>query len=69
MSDGKNISNILAALGAIAQLAPTAVTLVDTIKVATSDGRDITDEELAAAVASDKAASDALDAWIAANGG
>lgn len=69
MSDGKNTANILAALGAIAQLAPAAVGLVDTIKVATSAGRDITDDELAAAVANDQAASDALDAWIQANGG
>lgn len=60
-----NATNILAALGLIAQLAPVAESLVNTVKLAVSEGRDATDEELQAAVAGNQQASDALDAAIA----
>jgi hypothetical protein len=66
MSNGQNTANILAALTAAEQLAPVAASLIGAVKVATTEGRDITDEELAAAVDGEQEASDALDAAIAA---
>lgn len=66
MSNGQNTSNILAALTAAEQLAPIAASLIGAVKTATSEGRDLTDDELGAAVAGNQAASDALDAAIAA---
>lgn len=66
MSNGQNTANLLAALSAAAELAPVAAGLISAAKVATTEGRDITDEELQAAVAGEQAASDALDAAIAA---
>jgi len=67
MSNGNNTANILAALSAAEQLAPLAASLIGAVKTATTEGRDLTDEELQAAVAGNQAASDALDTWIAAN--
>lgn len=65
MSNGQNTANILAALAAAEQLAPVAAGLINAVKVATTEGRDITDDELQAAVADEQSASDALDAAIA----
>lgn len=67
--NGQNTSNILAALGALEQLAPVAASLIATVKTATTEGRDITDAELQAAVDGNQEASDALDAAIKAAGG
>lgn len=66
MSNGTNTANILAALTAAEQLAPLAASLIDAVKTATSEGRDLSDDELAAAVQGNQDASDALDAAIAA---
>lgn len=66
MSNGQNTANILAALAAAAQLAPVAAGLINAVKTATSEGRDLTDEELQAAVDGNAAAGQALDAAIAA---
>jgi hypothetical protein len=66
MSNGQNTANILAALNAIVQLAPVATSLVNAVKAATTEGRDLTDDELQDAVAGNQAASAALDAAIAA---
>jgi hypothetical protein len=65
--NGANTSNILAALAAIIQLAPQVAGIAATVQTATSEGRDLTDDELAAAVAGDQQASDAVDAWLATN--
>lgn len=66
MSNGQNTANLLAALTAAEQLAPIAASLIGAVKTATTEGRDLTDDELADAVAGNQAASDALDAAIAA---
>jgi hypothetical protein len=66
MSNGQNTANILAALAAAAQLAPVAAGLINAVKTATTEGRDLTDEELQAAVDGNVAAGEALDAAIAA---
>lgn len=66
MSNGNNTANILAALTAAEQLAPVAAELINAVKTATSEGRDLSDVELQAAVDGNQAASDALDAAIAA---
>ena len=66
MSNGQNTANILAALSAAEQLAPVAADLIGAVKTATSQGRDLTPEELQAAVQGNQEASDALDAAIAA---
>jgi len=66
MSNGQNTANILAALTAAEQLAPVAASLIGAVKVATTEGRDLTDEELQAAVDGNAAAGQALDAAIAA---
>jgi hypothetical protein len=59
-----NPANILALLSVAAQLAPTVESLLNAAKLAISEGRDATPAELAAAVADDTAASDALDKWL-----
>ena len=66
MSNGQNTANILAALNAAAALAPVAANLIGAVKTAASEGRDLTDEELQAAVDGNEAAGQALDAAIAA---
>lgn len=66
MSNGNNTANVLAALAAIAQLAPVTAGLANAVKVATTEGRDLTDHELQAAVAGEQQAADALAAAIAA---
>lgn len=66
MSNGQNTANILAALAAAAQLAPVAAGLINAVKTATTEGRDLTDEELQAAVDGNVAAGVALDHAIAA---
>lgn len=65
--NGQKTSNILAALSTAEQLAPLAATLIGAVKTATSEGRDLSDDELQAAVNGNQQASDALDAWLAAN--
>lgn len=62
--NGQNTSNILAALNAAAALAPVAADLIGAVKTATSEGRDLTAEELQSAVDGNQVASDALDAAI-----
>jgi ABC-type glycerol-3-phosphate transport system substrate-binding protein len=69
MSNGQNTANILAALSAAAQLAPVAASLIGAAQAAVTEGRDLTDDELQAAVSGNQAASDALDAAIAATKG
>jgi hypothetical protein len=64
--NGQNTANILAALAAAAQLAPVAASLINSVQTALGEGRDLTDAELQAAVDGNQAASDALDAAIAA---
>lgn len=64
--NGQNTANIAAALSAIVQLAPVAESLVSTVSAALSEGRDITDAELQAAVDGNAQAGAALDAAIAA---
>lgn len=64
--NGQNTANILAALTAAAQLAPAAATLIGVAQTAVTEGRDLTDEELQAAVDGNEAAGQALDAAIAA---
>lgn len=66
MSNGANTSNILAALAGIIQLAPQVAELATVVQTATTEGRDVSDDELKAAVDGDQAASDAVDAWLAA---
>lgn len=66
MSNGSNTANILAALSAAAQLAPVAAGLINAVTVATTEGRDLSDEELQAAVDGNEQAGQALDAAIAA---
>lgn len=66
MSNGQNTSNLLAALTAAIDLAtsPAVVSLVTSAKAAITEGRDITDAELDAAVQGEQAAADALKAAI-----
>lgn len=66
MSAGQNTANILAALTAAETLAPIAAGLIGVVKTATTQGRDLTDEELQAAVDGNDEAGAALDAAIAA---
>ncbi len=64
--NGQNTGNILAALAAAEQLAPIAAGLIGAVKTATTEGRDITDAELQAAIDGNDQAGVALDAAIAA---
>lgn len=64
--NGQNTANIAAALSAIVQLAPVAASLVGSVSTALTEGRDITDAELQAAVDGNEQAGAALDAAIAA---
>lgn len=66
MSNGKNTTNLLAALAALTQLAPVGASLIAAVTTATTEGRDLTDEELQAAVDGNAEAGAALDAAIAA---
>ena len=56
MSNGQNAANLLALLTTAASLAPTVATLINTAKVAVSEGRDLTPEEVQAAIVDDDAA-------------
>lgn len=60
-----NTANIIALLTAAAQLAPTVEKLVGAAKLAISEGRDATPEELQAAIDGNDAAGAALDAALA----
>lgn len=70
MSNGQNTSNILTALTVLEQLlidgSPVVANLVTAVKAATTEGRDLTDDELQSAVEGEQAAFDALVAARAA---
>lgn len=59
-------ANIIALLTAAAQLAPVAEDLINAVKLAISEGRDATDDEVAAAREGNDEAGAALDAALAA---
>lgn len=59
-------ANIIALLTAAIQLAPEAESLLNAVKLAISEGRDATPEELQAASDGNDAAGAALDAALAA---
>lgn len=65
MSNGQNAANLLALLTTAASLAPTVATLINTAKVAVSEGRDLTREEAQAAIADDDAARATFEQTIA----
>ena len=66
MSNGQNTANLLAALSAALELAtsPAVTSLVSAAKAAVTEGRDITDDELQAAVDGEEQVAAALKAAI-----